>query len=435
LTTPVSSNEESELLSFNKNNWYFGIGLGESKHEYTESDLEFTGLDNQVVDFSDNAGKIFAGYKASNSFSIEGGYVDLGKSSRSGSSSSGGNTDNASGYDEYYGLNIVGVGNMPVNNKISLIVKGGLFKWWNHSVVDVSGSGQVFENQNDSDDTFDGTVFTYGIGIDANVSNNISLRAEYEVFDDIFSDYIDNIDGGYIKKDIDLVTLNLIYHFDNNRDIDYIENKSRSPLYVLAMYGNSANKARMSGGRYDGPIWNLKTNTRRATDVSGDMSDDKSSKAYKIAMGYKVDSNISIEGGYIDLGIVKSKSAENAITGGGNALTGSMTAQTDGLFIAGLLNKEISNDVSVFIEGGIFYWEVDSEIYNNLDFNGVGGNRRGWIENDKGLSPLLGIGVDYKLNDRYKIRIGFDRLFNIGTNDTTGEGDIDLSAIGMVYDF
>lgn len=68
LTTPVSSNEESELLSFNKNNWYFGIGLGESKHEYTESDLEFTGLDNQVVDFSDNAGKIFAGYKASNSF-------------------------------------------------------------------------------------------------------------------------------------------------------------------------------------------------------------------------------------------------------------------------------------------------------------------------------------------------------------------------------
>lgn len=76
------------------------------------------------------------------------------------------------------------------------------------------------------------------------------------------------------------MTLNLIYHFDNNRDIDYIENKSRSPLYVLAMYGNSANKARMSGGRYDGPIWNLKTNTRRATDVSGDMSDDKSSKAY-----------------------------------------------------------------------------------------------------------------------------------------------------------
>jgi len=259
LTTPVSSNEESELLSFNKNNWYFGIGLGESKHEYTESDLEFTGLDNQVVDFSDNAGKIFAGYKASNSFSIEGGYVDLGKSSRSGSSSSGGNTDNASGYDEYYGLNIVGVGNMPVNNKISLIVKGGLFKWWNHSVVDVSGSGQVFENQNDSDDTFDGTVFTYGIGIDANVSNNISLRAEYEVFDDIFSDYIDNIDGGYIKKDIDLVTLNLIYHFDNNRDIDYIQNISRSPLYVLAMYGNSAYKARMSGGRSDGPIWNFKT--------------------------------------------------------------------------------------------------------------------------------------------------------------------------------
>lgn len=413
--------------------WYVGIGLGESDHKYTLSDLEATGADSGESDFTGDSGKLFIGNKLSDNFSIEGGYVNLGKSKRKGSFSSGGNTDHTDGYDEYYGLNLVGVGVIPLNNRLDLLVKGGIFKWWNHHVNDISGSGQVFENQNDSNDKFDGTVFTYGVGLESDISKNISIRIDYEVFDDIFSDYIDNIDNGYIEKDIDLLSLNLVYHMNSNGQSWHSSDGGMS-WYSGVMYGNSDNDARMSSGRYSGPIWNLKTNTQSGT-VSGDMSDDKKSNIYKILLGYRVNPTYSLEGGYTDLGIIKSKSAVNGVTGGGNALTGSMTAQTDGFYLAGLLRKKVGRDFSAYLKGGGFYWDVDSEIYNNLDFNGVGGNRRGWIESDSGWSPLLGAGFDYSLSSAYTIRAEYERFYKVGTNDTTGEGDIDSVSMGLIYDF
>jgi len=413
------------------NNWYIGAGIGNSNHKYTLEDLEISTLDNLKSDFTVNGYKLFTGYRISENFSIEGGYIDLGKSSISGSSSSGGNTDNITAYEEYYGLNLSGVASIPLNDRLSFMTKGGIMKWENHSVSDISGSGQVLENQNDSNNKFDGTVFTYGVGIESNIINNYTLRIEHEIFKDIFSDYIDNINNGYIKKDINLTSMSLIYDFENKSS----KNIANSPWYMGVSYGKTKTNARLSGGQYNGPIWNLKTNTRYATDVSGTMSDDKQSQAYKTFLGYKFQPNLLIEAGYIDLGIAKSKSSENGITGGGNELTGSLTAQTDGLFLSGLLKKDMSQDLSAFLKSGILYWQVDSEIYNNLDFNGIGGNRRGWIESDNGFSPVLGAGVDYDIGNKVKLRTEFERFFNVGTNDTTGKGDIDSLSVGIMYNF
>ena len=62
--------------------WYAGVSAGQSKlKDVNANDFRATGVatNNVSIDDSDNAYKLFAGYKFNKNLAVEGGYTDLGK--------------------------------------------------------------------------------------------------------------------------------------------------------------------------------------------------------------------------------------------------------------------------------------------------------------------------------------------------------------------
>jgi OOP family OmpA-OmpF porin len=54
--------------------------------------------------------------------------------------------------------------------------------------------------------------------------------------------------------------------------------------------------------------------------------------------------------------------------------------------------------------------------------------------------PVLGLGIDYRMTDRLRLRATWDRYFGVGKSvsfgaDTRGKHDIDLMSVGITFDF
>lgn len=134
---------------------YFGISAGTS--------------DDEFFDETDTGIKFLLGYQASSNVSVEAAYVDLGT---------------FFGVFSESGLALNAVGMLPAGDNLSIFGKIGLFSW-------------EFESGGFSET---GTDIAYGFGLDFTVNKQISLVAEYEVFD-------------VFDADVSLLSLGLKFYF------------------------------------------------------------------------------------------------------------------------------------------------------------------------------------------------------------------------------
>ena len=193
--------------------------------------------------------------------------------------------------------------------------------------------------------------------------------------------------------------------------------------------GLSRTDARMTSGLYDGNIWDLRTNSLSGT-VTGEMSDDKSDTTYKVSL-YKDTDRYEYEFFVATLGEFKSKSGTNEVTGGGNALTGSAQRSANA-FGANMGYKLKLNEQLVIIpKVGLAFVNTRDEIYNNLDFAGVGGTERGPVVKKSVVTPTIGLSVGYKINKSVEIKGGIDYFDKTGSDATLGKGSISTLNFGV----
>lgn len=146
-TNPFSTNTSSNT---NGNPVYFGGSLGVSTAD------GFCDSGSNCED-SDMGWKVFAGYDVNSSLAIEAGYNSLGKVNSSSNSS------------EVSGFELAAVGKMALNNQIGVFGKAGVFKW----------------TADNNDGERSSTDLMYGLGADYKVNDNISVRGEWENFNNI----------------------------------------------------------------------------------------------------------------------------------------------------------------------------------------------------------------------------------------------------------
>jgi OOP family OmpA-OmpF porin len=166
------------------NPWYIGAGVGQS-----EVDDFCSGVSN--CDDTDTGWKLFGGYRFTQYVAIEAGYVDFGKFS--------GNSGGISGSAEVTGVTAHVVGTLPLNERFSLIGRLGTI----YADVDVKASGFGIY-YHDDDQSFD---FAAGVGAEVNITNQFSLRAEYELFKDVGDDDTTGED------DVSLASLSAVFRF------------------------------------------------------------------------------------------------------------------------------------------------------------------------------------------------------------------------------
>ncbi len=108
-------------------------------------------------DDSDMGWKVFAGYDFSERVAFEVGYNSLGEVS------GGTKRSKISGYE------MAAIGKMPLNDQIGLFGKAGLFRW-------------TAKNDDGKRSAFD---VMFGAGVDYKMNGNMSIRGEWERFNDI----------------------------------------------------------------------------------------------------------------------------------------------------------------------------------------------------------------------------------------------------------
>ncbi len=157
-----------------------------------------TGLSSSV-DKNDIAYKAQVGYQFNPYFAVEGGYIDLGKAKYSASATGGTykQEGNASGF------NIAAVGILPINESFSLFGKLGVID------AKVEGSARGTGGAVNLNGSANATKIkpTYGIGATYNVSKQLGIRVEYE----LFSKLGDSNKTG--EADVSVVSVGIAYKF------------------------------------------------------------------------------------------------------------------------------------------------------------------------------------------------------------------------------
>lgn len=173
--------------------FYAGGAVGQSKLKDACNDSAPLSCDDK-----DTGYKIFGGYQINENFGAELGYVNLGKATFSGVDPSLG-AGPVSANIKAKGFEVLGVGTVPLADKLSAYGKLGFFRWDLDASVTVGAtSGSLSES---------GTDVTYGIGLKYDFAKNIGARLEWQRYKDLGKDATTG------KSDVDLFSLGVVFKF------------------------------------------------------------------------------------------------------------------------------------------------------------------------------------------------------------------------------
>lgn len=189
----------AEMADASKN-FYLSVSVGQSKADLGSA----AGL---TIDDTDTSHSIGVGYKINEMFSIEGGYLSLGKGSASGTVSGTlyGKSITATGLnlsDEVDGYYFGPVVTFPVGETFEVQGKLGVYNWNGDikgSFTSLTYGGTTYAGTSIST-SHDGSDVYYGFGVAYKVNKNVSLGADWTRFD---------IDG----TDVDVFGARLKYSF------------------------------------------------------------------------------------------------------------------------------------------------------------------------------------------------------------------------------
>lgn len=150
---------------------------------------------------------------------------------------------------------------------------------------------------------------------------------------------------------------------------------------------------------------------------------DNTDTGYKLQLGYSINPNFAIEGGYVNLGETNYRAAFS--TGEGRARVEDSGWNVDAV---GIL--PVSNTVSVFGKVGA----IDAKSNYRLLGQDVNGGIADSHETYK-WSPTFGVGANYAVNDTVGVRLELERFADLGKQSTTGEQNVDLASLGISYRF
>lgn len=141
---------------------YFGANLVNTTYEFNSINGSFSS--------SDSGFRLYAGLPMNESISVEAAWIDQGDAS-SDYTDWGGGVESISSD----GIQLSALGRLPLQTGVNLFGRIG-FYMWNIDYTDVwTGGGQTFNVSDDGMDLF------YGFGVDFMASNNLSIRAEYNI--------------------------------------------------------------------------------------------------------------------------------------------------------------------------------------------------------------------------------------------------------------
>lgn len=159
-----------------------------------------------------------------------------------------------------------------------------------------------------------------------------------------------------------------------------------------------------------------------ANGLTGSVDRDRTRAATGLSLGYQFTPNFALEGGYYDLGHYKYGATITAPAA--DSISGRWRAS--GLKLAAVGTIPVTRDFSVYGKGGVFF--------SQTEFDGYGASTA--VDQTKNRAVLtVGLGGAYALTPQLDATAGWDRYQGLGSNATTGKGNVDVYSVGLKYKF
>ncbi|MFE8070890.1 outer membrane beta-barrel protein [Marinobacteraceae bacterium S3BR75-40.1] len=143
---------------------------------------------------------------------------------------------------------------------------------------------------------------------------------------------------------------------------------------------------------------------------------DDTATNYQALAGIRAGDYFGVEGGYVNLGEAES---------GNDLLKG--TAEVDGQKLQAVGYLPFNQHVSLFAKGGMFFWDLEGDAVTGgtsiADFS------------ESGEDPVVSAGIEGALSDNVRLQLAWDRYFNVGNEDRTGESDVDTVGVNAMLLF
>ena len=146
--------------------------------------------------------------------------------------------------------------------------------------------------------------------------------------------------------------------------------------------------------------------------IAGFASSTNTDTSYNLFAGYAFNPYISAEGSYVDLG---------KFTADAGGMHDEFKAS--GLTAAAVGTLPIDDTFGLFAKAGLFRWDTKNS-----------GAASGSAEST-GISPLFGVGASINATQNLGFRLGYDIFKDVGDQNNTGKGDIDVASVGVVFNF
>lgn len=158
---------------------------------------------------------------------------------------------------------------------------------------------------------------------------------------------------------------------------------------------------------------------------------DDSDTGFGLAAGYQVNRNFATELAYVDLGEF-SYGADGTVTDGVTDYAASfgLSQSAAGPVFSVLGIVPIGERFSVFARAGIALMSVDADA--DLSIDGVADSASASTDRSNGM---YGLGGEFNLSHRFGVRLEWNRYAKVGSEDLTGDTDIDLISLGLRYNF
>jgi OOP family OmpA-OmpF porin len=200
--------------------------------------------------------------------------------------------------------------------------------------------------------------------------------------------------------------------------------------WYLVGFGGEASTKNVSQGEVDQNLIDF-FGSGGLTVVDAVSSLDDSDTGFGLAVGYQVNENFATELAYVDLGET-SYTAEGTVTDGLADYPASFgLSQTAAGPVFSLLGiVPIGERFSVFARAGLALMSVDADVDVTID--GVADSAKASTDRSNGV---YGLGGEFSMSNRFGIRLEWNRYASVGSEDITGDTDIDLISIGLRYNF
>jgi OOP family OmpA-OmpF porin len=157
-------------------------------------------------------------------------------------------------------------------------------------------------------------------------------------------------------------------------------------------------------------------------------TDDKDT-GKKVFVGYQFNKNGAVEFGYVDLGKFTA-SASGTVTPPGITVSASGDTKAKGFNVTLVGSLPVTNEFAVLGRIGLFRWDVDA----SASASG-GGVSAGGSDSATGADLTFGVGAQYDFSKTVGARVEWERFQDLGDQGTTGQSDVDLLSLSLVFRF